>query len=396
MDAARATRNLCRPVSLRTADYDYTLPEGLIARHPAERRDGSRMMILHRAEQRIEHRMFADFATFLKSGDLVVLNDTRVIPARAFSDDGKIELLFLEQLAHRDADGRGDFKVAPVPQAPQECGDLEVAAPTAHAHFHSTGHVQAASGSFSTPNAQRPTPNAQVWRCLVKPGRKMRLGALVHVGGVAGVVRGIEPQGERIIEFLGAVDLDTHGEIPLPPYFERKPEPEDNVRYQTVFAREAGAVAAPTAGLHFTPELLARVPHAFVTLHVGVGTFRSVLVDDLAEHRMHSERFSMSAETATACNAAQRIVAVGTTSARVLETIGRPLRATSGSTDIFIHPPYTPKVVGALLTNFHLPLSTLLMLVSAFAGREFVLRAYAEAIRERYRFYSYGDCMLIV
>ena len=342
VDAARAKRNLRRPVSLRTADYDYTLPEGLIARHPTERRDGSRMMVLHRAEQRIEHRMFADFATFLQSGDLVVLNDTRVIPARAFSDDGRIELLFLEQLAAPSADG----------------------------------HV--------------------TWKCLVKPGRKMRLGALVHVGGVAGVVRGIEPQGERIIEFLEAVDLEKHGEIPLPPYFERKPEPEDNVRYQTVFAREAGAVAAPTAGLHFTPELLAQVPHAFVTLHVGVGTFRSVLVDDLAEHRMHAERFSMSEATAAACNAAQRIVAVGTTSARVLETIGRPLRATSGSTDIFIHPPYTPKVVGALLTNFHLPLSTLLMLVSAFAGREFVLHAYAEAIHERYRFFSYGDCMLIV
>ncbi|MEO6785108.1 MAG: tRNA preQ1(34) S-adenosylmethionine ribosyltransferase-isomerase QueA [Chthoniobacteraceae bacterium] len=329
-------------MSLRTADYDYTLPEGLIARHPAERRDGSRMMVLHRAEQRIEHRMFADFASFLKSGDLVVLNDTRVIPARAFSDDGKIELLFLEQLAAPTVEGR------------------------------------------------------VTWKCLVKPGRKMRLGALVHVGGVPGVVRGIEPQGERIIEFLEAVDLEKHGEIPLPPYFERKPEPADNVRYQTVFAREAGAVAAPTAGLHFTPELLARVPHAFITLHVGVGTFRSVLVDDLAEHRMHAERFSMSEATAAACNAAPRIVAVGTTSARVLETIGRPLHATSGSTDIFIHPPYEPKVVGALLTNFHLPLSTLLMLVSAFAGREFVLHAYAEAIRERYRFYSYGDCMLIV
>lgn len=338
MDAVRATRNLRRPVSLRTADYDYTLPEELIARYPTERRDGSRMMVLHRAEQRIEHRMFADFPTFLQSGDLVVLNDTRVIPARAFSDDGRIELLFLE----------------PMPSG------------------------------------------LHTWKCLVKPGRKMRIGALVHVGEVAGVVRGIEPQGERIIEFLGAVDLEKHGEIPLPPYFERKPEPSDNVRYQTVFAREAGAVAAPTAGLHFTPELLARIPHAFVTLHVGVGTFRSVLVEDIADHRMHSERFSLSEETAAACNAAKRIVAVGTTSARVLESIGRPLRAASGTTDIFIRPPYTPRALDMLVTNFHLPQSTLLMLISALAGREFVLRAYAEAIRERYRFYSYGDCMLIV
>jgi len=327
-----------RTVSLRTADYDYTLPEELIARHPAERRDGSRMMVLHRAGQRIEHRAFADFPTFLREGDLVVLNDTRVIPARAFSDDRKIELLFLERMQN----------------------------------------------------------GAHTWKCLVKPGRKMRLGALVHVGGVAGVVRGIEPEGERIIEFLGAVDLEKHGEIPLPPYFERRPEAADNVRYQTVFAREAGAVAAPTAGLHFTPELLARVPHAFVTLHVGVGTFRSVLVENLAEHRMHSERFSVSAETAAACNAATRLVAVGTTSARVLESLDRPLRAAAGSTDIFIHPPYQPRAVDMLLTNFHLPQSTLLMLVSAFAGREFVLHAYGEAIRERYRFFSYGDCMLIV
>ena len=341
MDAAASKLNLRHPVSLRTADYDYTLPEELIARYPAERRDGSRMMVLHRAEQRIEHRMFADFPSFLQSGDLVVLNDTRVIPARAFSDDGRIELLFLEQLAAPAAEGR------------------------------------------------------VTWKCLVKPGRKMRLGALVHVGGVVGVVRGIEPEGERIIEFLEPVDLEKHGEIPLPPYFERRPEPSDNVRYQTVFAREAGAVAAPTAGLHFTPEMLARLPHAFVTLHVGVGTFRSVLVDDLAQHRMHSERFSLSEETAAACNAAKRIVAVGTTSARVLESIGRPLHTASGTTDIFIHPPYQPRAVDMLLTNFHLPQSTLLMLVSAFAGREFVLRAYAEAIRERYRFYSYGDCMLI-
>ena len=277
MDAAPAKRNLRRPVSLRTADYDYTLPEGLIARHPTERRDGSRMMVLHRAEQRIEHRMFADFARFLNSGDLVVLNDTRVIPARAFSDDGRIELLFLEQLAQRGADTRADGRENSTAEAGPPASQL------------STFNCPHGTTDFSQ------SLESQLWKCLVKPGRKMRIGALVHVGGVAGVVRGIEPQGERIIEFLEAVDLEKHGEIPLPPYFERKPEPEDNVRYQTVFARESGAVAAPTAGLHFTPELLARVPHAFVTLHVGVGTFRSVLVDDLAQHRMHAERFSMSA-----------------------------------------------------------------------------------------------------
>jgi S-adenosylmethionine:tRNA ribosyltransferase-isomerase len=224
----------------------------------------------------------------------------------------------------------------------------------------------------------------------------MRKGALVHVGGVAGVVKGIEPDGQRIIEFIEAVDLDRCGELPLPPYFHRKPDAQDAERYQTVFARDPGSVAAPTAGLHFTPEVLARVPHAFVTLHVGVGTFRPVQTDDITEHRMHSERYTVNEDTAAACNAAKRIVAVGTTSARVLESIGRPLRATSGSTDIFIRPPYEPKVIGALLTNFHLPKSTLLMLVSALAGREFTLRAYEEAIRERYHFFSYGDCMLIL
>ncbi|MCE9610064.1 MAG: tRNA preQ1(34) S-adenosylmethionine ribosyltransferase-isomerase QueA [Chthoniobacter sp.] len=323
-------------MSLRTADYDYPLPDELIARHPLTHRADSRMLVLHRAEQRLEHRMFRDFPQFLRPGDLVVLNDTRVIPARVFSDDGRIEFLFLENLREH------------------------------------------------------------VWKCLVKPGRKMRLGASVTVRGTTGVVVGIEPEGERLIEFTGPIDLDAAGELPIPPYFNRAVEPADAERYQTVFARERGAVAAPTAGLHFTPELLAQIPHAFLTLHVGVGTFRSVLTDDLSAHRMHAERFRVSEETARAINAAQRLVAIGTTSARVLETCGLPATARSGSTDIFIHPPYQPRAVGALLTNFHLPQSTLIMLVSALAGREFVLHAYAEAIAQRYRFYSYGDCMLVV
>ncbi len=319
-----------------TSSYDYVLPDDLIARHPLARREDSRMMVLHRDGQRIEHGQFRDFPGYLREGDLVVLNDTRVIPARVFSDDGKIELLFLE------------------------------------------------------------TVRENVWKCLVKPGRKMRLGAPVRVRDVEGVVVGIEPEGERLIEFHGAVDLDAAGELPLPPYFARAVEPADAERYQTVYARERGAVAAPTAGLHFTPEILAQVPHAFVTLHVGVGTFRPVQVDDLREHRMHAERFRISEESARAINAARRLVAIGTTTARVLESQGLPLTARAGSTDIFLYPPYQPRAVGALLTNFHLPKSTLLMLVSAFAGREYVLHAYAEAIRERYRFYSYGDCMLIV
>ena len=321
---------------LLTSDYDYPLPDDLIARHPLARREDSRMMVLHREGERIEHRMFREFPTFLREGDLVVLNDTRVIPARVFADGGKIELLFLE------------------------------------------------------------STEENVWKCLVKPGRKMRIGASVQVKGVTGVVREILPDGERVIAFDGLVDLDAAGELPLPPYFARAVEPADAERYQTVFARERGAVAAPTAGLHFTPEILAQVPHAFVTLHVGVGTFRPVQVDDLTEHRMHSERFRIGEDSARVINAAQRLVAIGTTTARVLESQGLPVVACESSTDIFIHPPYRPRAIGALLTNFHLPKSTLLMLVSALAGRDFVMRAYAEAIAERYRFYSYGDCMLVL
>ncbi len=323
-------------MSLRTADYDYALPEGMIARHPPPHREDARMMVLHRATRTIEHRTFRDFPGFLREGDLVVLNDTRVIPARVYSDDRRIELLFLEMV------------------------------------------------------------RANAWKCMVKPGRKMRMGALVHVRDVVGVVVEICPEGERVIEFSGEVDLDSAGELPLPPYFEREVEPADMERYQTVFARERGAIAAPTAGLHFTPEILARIPHAFLTLHVGAGTFRSVHAEDLTEHRMHAERFRIGENAAPQINAAQRIFAIGTTTTRVLESRGLPLAACEGSTDIFIHPPYEFRAVDALLTNFHLPQSTLLMLVSAFAGREFVMRAYAEAIREQYRFYSYGDCMLIV
>jgi S-adenosylmethionine:tRNA ribosyltransferase-isomerase len=327
-------------MSLRTSDYDFALPEELIARYPLPKREDSRMLVLHRAERRIEHRRFFDFPEYLQAGDLVVLNDTRVIPARVFSDDGRIELLLLEALREN------------------------------------------------------------TWKCLVKPGRRMRIGATVTVQGTVGRVLEIFPEGERAVDFERALDLEKCGHLPLPPYMEREAESGDTERYQTVYAREPGAIAAPTAGLHFTPEILGAIPHAFLTLHVGVGTFRSVLTEALEEHRMHSERFRLSAETASAINAARRVIAVGTTSTRVLESCardgGRPLTAREGATDIFIHPPYEFGVIGALLTNFHLPRSTLIMLVAAFAGREFVLEAYAEAVREKYRFYSYGDCMLIV
>lgn len=327
-------------MSLRTSDYDYPLPEELIARYPLPDRAASRMMVVHRSTGAIEHRTFSDFPAFVDPGDLVVLNDTRVIPARVFSDDGRIELLFLEPAGET------------------------------------------------------------TWRCLVKPGRRMRVGAQVTVLGNPGVVREIrQPDGDRVIEFDRAVDLQRAGKLPLPPYLERQAEDSDAERYQTVYAREPGAVAAPTAGLHFTPAVLAQVPHAFLTLHVGVGTFRPVQADDLSAHQMHSERFHLPAETTARINGARRVIAIGTTTTRVLESCAReklPLTEREGATDIFIHPPYDFRVVGALLTNFHLPKSTLLMLVSALAGRELILRAYDEAIRERYRFYSYGDCMLIV
>lgn len=323
-------------MSLLTKDFHYHLPEELIASKPLPERSASRMMVVHRDSGVIEHKMFADFPSYFQKDDLLVLNDTKVIPARVFSDDGKIELLCLDQLS------------------PFE------------------------------------------WRSLVRPGKKMREGRTVTVGGITGTVTEVFENGDRLIRWDAPVDLDKHGHLALPHYMNREDELSDRERYQTVFAKEEGAIAAPTAGLHFTPELLEKLPHAFLTLHVGVGTFRPVSVENLEEHVMHSERYVVTPETADKVNAASRVVAVGTTVTRVLESIGKPLREQRGETDIFIHPPYRFGVVGALLTNFHLPESTLIMLVSAFAGRELVLEAYRQAVENRYRFYSYGDCMLLI
>jgi S-adenosylmethionine:tRNA ribosyltransferase-isomerase len=325
-------------LSLLLRDYDYPLPSSLVAARPLPDRAASRMMVLHRHSRLIEHRLFADFPSFLQPGDLAVLNDTKVIPARAFSDDGRLEFLFLE--AH----------------------------------------------------------GANRWLCMAKPGRKLPLGASTSVGGVPGKVEQILPAGERLIQFAAAVDLDRIGQLPIPPYLGRPADASDTERYQTVFARHPGAVAAPTAGLHFTPAILARVPHVFITLHVGAGTFRPVQTEQITDHSMHRERFEITPAAAESIRTAARLVAIGTTTVRVLETCAAhgPILPKTGSTDIFIYPPYQFRAVHALLTNFHLPKSTLLMLVSAFAGRDFVLEAYAEAIRERYRFYSYGDCMLIL
>lgn len=326
-------------MSSRLSDYDYSLPGELIAQRPLPRRDASRMMVLHRPTQQIEHRRFSEIETFFSPEDLLVLNNTRVLRARKFSDDDKIEFLFLE-------------RVGPAR-----------------------------------------------WRCLVKPGRRMRVGAATSIGGVSARVEEIENDGARVIALDRELNLHEGGGVPLPPYVERKGDRADEERYQTVFAQNPGAIAAPTAGLHFTAALLERLPHAFVTLHVGLGTFRPVHAENLAEHLMHEEKFSISADAAGRINAASRIVAVGTTTVRVLESAARRagmLFAQEDRTRLFIYPPFPIQRVDKLLTNFHLPRSTLLMLVSAFAGREFVLSAYAAAIRERYRFYSYGDCMLIV
>src|SRR5207302_3461451 len=299
----------------------------------------SRMMVLRREEQSIEHRRFVELKMFLRPGDLLVLNDTRVLAAKRVSSDGAIEFLFIERVASRR------------------------------------------------------------WKCLVKPGRKMRVGATTKIDNVSLRVEEILPEGERVVSVDKDVDLYGGGLMPLPPYIGRENDEGDNVRYQTVFARAPGALAAPTAGLHFTQQILRKLPHAFITLHVGIGTFLPVRSENLAEHCMHPEHFSISAEAANKINDAERIIAIGTTTVRVLESArsknGR-LLAQEGSTDLFIYPPYRFRAVDLLLTNFHLPRSTLLMLVSAFAGREFLLRAYREAIGEGYRFYSYGDCMLIL
>jgi len=342
-------------VSTRLSDYDYELPRELIAQHPLPRREDSRMMLLNREEQKIEHARFVDLKNFLRDGDLLVLNDSRVLPARHFSDDRKLEFLFLEKIA------------------------------------------------------------ARRWKALVKPGRGFGRNAVASIQGVQAEAGVIFADGSREVILAEDVDLQRGGAMPLPPYIkrsavfrlcgttarqvDRRYTEEDAVRYQTVFAKYDGSLAAPTAGLHFTPEILETIPHVFITLHVGTATFRPVKTEDIAQHQMHPERFSIPPEAAAAIAKARRVVAVGTTTVRVLESVQRKLgniQAIESETDIFIYPPFQFRVVDVLLTNFHLPRSTLLMLVSALAGREFILRAYEEAVRTRYRFFSYGDCMLIL
>lgn len=351
---------------LRTSDFDYDLPPELIARYPADRREASRLMVLDRAGAAVSHRLFPQFLDLLEPGDLVVANDTRVMPARLLGrkpTGASAEVLLLEPAEGGPGGGRDR--------------------------------------------------DPFLWRALVRPGGKLKPGRTVEVAPDL-VIRILDslPGGTRLVRLETSLDvheaLDRHGRVPLPPYMGRDDEPEDRHRYQTVYAAREGSVAAPTAGLHFTEALIAKieamgVEWATLTLHVGVGTFRTVDAEDPADHEMHRERYHIPERLASAVDACRsrggRVWAVGTTVVRTLESAaaldGR-LAPGPGETELFIRPPYEFKVVDGLLTNFHLPRSTLLMLVSAFGGSELVERAYAEAVARGYRFYSYGDAMVVV
>lgn len=334
---------------MKLSDFDYYLPEELIAQTPAEPRDSSRLMVLNRKEKTIEHRIFRDIVEYLKPGDLLVRNITKVIPARLYGvkeTGARVEILLLEKISEG------------------------------------------------------------VWEALVKPGSKVKKGTKIILSeGVEVICKDYSQQGARILEFNCSDDkLFELGNAPLPPYIKNQKVPFE--RYQTVYSKETGSVAAPTAGLHFTEELLERlrnkgVEFADLILHVGLGTFRPVKVEDIREHKMHSERYYVPAETVKKIRETRknkgRIIAVGTTSVRTLETIARLPNQESyhGKTDIFIYPPFEFKLTDAIITNFHLPKSTLLMLVSAFAGKDFILEAYNTAVKMKYRFFSLGDACFI-
>ena len=340
---------------MKTSDFYYDLPEELIAQTPLQKRDTSRLLVLDRESGEIEHKHFYDILDYLNSGDCLVMNDSRVLPARLLGHrptGGAVEVLLLRDL--------GDKK----------------------------------------------------WECLCKPGRKMQVGNEVIFGNgeLTATVVEVQDTGNRVVEFhyegIFLEVLERLGKMPLPPYI--KEELQDQERYQTVYSRAVGSAAAPTAGLHWTNELLEKarekgVKTAFVTLHVGLGTFRPVKAEEITDHHMHAELCMISEETAAVLNQTKaeggRIICVGTTSCRTLESLvdeDGSFEAKSKWTEIFIYPGYTFKAMEGLITNFHLPESTLVMLVSAFAGREKVLNAYEEAVRERYRFFSFGDAMCIL
>jgi len=342
---------------LHISDFDFSLPPELIAQHPLPDRAASRLLVLSKDTGEIEHHQFTDLLQFLRSGDCLVLNDTRVLPARLMG-------------------------------------------------------CKAGGGAAVEFVLLKPLANPLEWEVLARPGKRLHIGTRVEFGSgeLVAEILGNTEAGGKLVRFCLKGDLyallDRLGQMPLPPYIHE--QLEDKERYQTVYSRAIGSAAAPTAGLHFTPELLLRIRElgvdiAFLTLHVGLGTFRPVQVEEVLQHKMHSEYFEISPASAEAINQAKargdRVIAVGTTSTRTLETIadvaGR-VAASSGWTDIFIYPGYNFKVVDGLITNFHLPKSTLIMLVSALAGRDNVLKAYHQAIAEHYRFFSFGDAMLII
>ena len=340
---------------MKTDDFDFELPERLIAQTPIKNRDESRMLVLDKETGNIEHKHFNEIINYLNEGDTLVLNDTKVIPARLYGvkedTNAVIEILMLKELGENS------------------------------------------------------------WECLTKPAKRIKLGTVVSFGDgrLKAICTEIKEEGIRVFElkYEGILYeiLDSLGEMPLPPYIHEKIEDKD--RYQTVYAKNIGSAAAPTAGLHFTKELISKIEEkginvAYVTLHVGLGTFRPVNVEDVTKHKMHSEFYVMSKETADILNKAKqenrRIISVGTTSTRTLETIMNlygEFRECSGWTEIFIYPGYEFKAVNSLITNFHLPKSTLVMLVSALAGKDNIMNAYNEAIKEEYRFFSFGDSMFI-
>ena len=383
-------------------DFYYDLPEELIAQDPLEKRDESRFMVIHRDTDEIEHRRFHDVIEYLNPGDCLVINDTKVIPARLLGEKEETGAA-VEVLLLKDASEYADSS------------------------------KEGTSSENAEPTKELAGKNTRTWECLVKPGKKMKPGARVVFGKdevtgeplLSAEVLDTVEEGNRIIrfEFDGIWEevLDKLGEMPLPPYITHKLQ--DKNRYQTVYAAHEGSAAAPTAGLHFTKELLGEIESkgvkiARLTLHVGLGTFRPVKVDKIEDHHMHTEYYELSQEAADIINETRRnggrVISVGTTSTRTLETVGtlqgiskasqdeakstqfQEIKPASGWTNIFIYPGYEFKIVDSLITNFHLPESTLIMLVSAFYNRDAVMNAYEEAVKERYRFFSFGDSMLLL
>lgn len=355
---------------MHLSDFDYHLPPERIAQEPLADRSASRMLVLHRAEGRWEDRHFRDLPSYLAPGDCLVLNNSKVFPARLFGHRTGVHSL-------------------PVGK-------------------HNPKRQEYLTGAVEVFLLRPVADDRKTWRALVKPGRKMRTGECVRFeDGTEAVILERGEFGERTLQFR--MDRDIYewlgriGHMPLPPYIHRADRVEDRARYQTVYAAPVGSVAAPTAGLHFTPEVLeqcraAGADIATVALHVGLGTFQPLHAGEVEQVRLHSEHFEVDEENAARLRSAERVVAVGTTSVRTVETLASrgPLQAASGETGIFIYPGYSFRAVGAMLTNFHLPQSSLLLLVCAFAGRDLTLEAYRYAVESEYRFYSYGDCMLIL